>query len=86
MSAEKLSISLASSLAAAVREAAAQEGVSVSNWIADAVVAKARQRALRHALDAFAREHGALTEAEVDEIIASTRRGARVTRAGRRAS
>ena len=86
MSADKLSISLEAGLAATVREAAAREGVSVSNWIADAVVAKARQRALRDALDAFARKHGALTEDEVDEIIASARRTARVTGARRRAT
>lgn len=86
MSAEKLSISLESGLAAAVREAAMREGVSVSNWIADAVAAKTRQRALRDALDAFAREHGALTEKEMDEIVASARRRSRVTGARRRAS
>jgi transposase len=86
VSTRKLSISLDSGLAATVREAAAEEGVSVSTWIADAVTAKARQRALREALDAFARKHGALTEEEVDEIIASARREARVTGARRRAS
>jgi hypothetical protein len=47
--------------------------VSVSQWLAGAAEARARRRHLREALDAFAAEHGALTEDEIDRIIADAR-------------
>jgi hypothetical protein len=67
---EKLSVSFDPELAATIRAAAAEEGVSVSQWLAGAAEARARRRHLREALDAFAAEHGALTEDEIDRIIA----------------
>jgi hypothetical protein len=73
VSAEKLSISLDADLAATVRAAAADEGVSVSTWLAGAAEAKARQRHLREALDEFAAEHGALSHADIDRLIADAR-------------
>jgi hypothetical protein len=73
VSAEKLSISLDAGLAATVRAAAAEEGVSVSTWLARAAEAKARQRHLREALDDFAAEHGALTDADIDRLIGEAR-------------
>jgi hypothetical protein len=73
VSAEKLSISLDADLAATVRAAAAEEGVSVSTWLARAAEAKARQRHLREALDEFATEHGALTDADIDRLITEAR-------------
>lgn len=73
MPAEKLSVSFDAELAATIRAAAAEEGVSVSTWLARAAEAKARQRALRLALDSFAAEHGALTDAEIDRLIADAR-------------
>lgn len=76
--AEKLSVSFDAGLAAAVRAAASDEGVSVSAWLAGAAEAKARQRHLREALDAFAAEHGALTEAEIDRLIGEARGGSGV--------
>ena len=77
MTAEKLSISLDPRLAATVRAAAAEEGVSVSTWLARAAEAKARQRHLREALDSFAAEHGTLSEAEIDRLITAARAGSR---------
>ena len=73
MATEKLSVSFDPDLAATIRAAAADEGVSVSQWLAGAAGAKARRRHLREALDAFAAEHGALTEDEIERIIARTR-------------
>jgi hypothetical protein len=73
MSTEKLSISLDAELATAVREAAAEEGVSVSNWLSQAAEAKARRRRLRVALDEFAAENGALSDADIDRIVADAR-------------
>jgi hypothetical protein len=79
MAAEKLSISLDGQLAAAVRTAAAQEGLSISSWLAEAAISKTRQRNLGEALDAFAREHGPMSNAESDAIILQARRLSRVT-------
>lgn len=73
MSAEKLSISFNPGLAATVRAAAAEEGVSVSTWLARAAEAKARQRHLREALDSFAAEHGVLSEEDIDRLIGDAR-------------
>ena len=78
MSAEKLSISLESDLAASVRAAASEQGVSVSTWLADAAQAQIRQRRLREALDALAEEEGELDPAEIDGLIARARRSSRV--------
>jgi len=78
MSAEKLSISLDSELAARVRAAANEQGVSVSTWLADAAEAQVRQRLLREALDTLAAEIGELTEDEVDRLIAESRRNSKL--------
>ena len=80
MSAQKFSISFDGALASAVRKAAAEEGMSLSTWLAEAAEAKARQRHLRDALDEFAREHGSLDELEIEELVRSARRTALVTR------
>lgn len=79
MSAEKLSVSFDAELAATVRSAAADDGVSVSTWLADAAEAKARQRRLREALDAYAEEHGALTDADIERLIGEARTSSVVT-------
>lgn len=78
MGAEKLSISLDSDLAAAVRAAASEQGVSVSTWLADAAQAQVRQRRLREALDVLASEEGELDPAEIDRLIAAARGTSRV--------
>lgn len=82
MTSEKLSVSFDANLAATVRAAAAKEGVSVSWWLAHAAEDSARRRHLREALDAFATEHGALTDADIDRIIADARRGSTVVGPG----
>ena len=80
MSAEKLSISFDADLAGEVRTAAAEAGVSVSTWLADAATAKARQRQLRLALDDYAGEFGALDDDEVEALVAEARTRSVVTR------
>ncbi len=78
MSAEKLSISLDAELAAAVRTAASDQGVSVSTWLAHAAQAQVRQRRLREALDAVAAQDGELRPDEVDRVVAAARRTSEV--------
>lgn len=77
MSVEKLSISLEADLATSVREAATEQGVSVSMWLAEAAQAQIRQRRLREALDALAAEEGELDPTEIDRLIADARRSSR---------
>lgn len=74
MPAEKLSISMETSLLAQIRKAAAAEGVTVSMWLAEAAAAKARQRALHEALDAFAQEHGRVAPEEAARLVEGARR------------
>ncbi|MGA9312575.1 MAG: hypothetical protein WBV74_19725 [Pseudonocardiaceae bacterium] len=78
MGAEKLSISLDSDLAASVRAAANEQGVSVSTWLADAAQAQVRQRRLREALAVLASEQGELDPVEIDRLITDARRTSRV--------
>ena len=78
MGAEKLSISLDSELAAQVRAAANEQGVTVSTWLSDAARAQVRQRFLREALDALAAEIGELSDEEVERLVAESRRRSRL--------
>lgn len=79
MSAEKLSVSMESSLVKVIRGAASDAGVSLSTWLADAARAKARQQELRDALAHYADAHGQLTTEEATRIVAASRRGSVVT-------
>lgn len=78
MAAQKFSVSFDPRLAATVRAAAADDGVSVSMWLAGAAESKARRRHLREALDAFAAEHGPLSDDDIDRIVADARAGSTV--------
>jgi len=82
MSAEKFSVSFDPSLAATIRAAAAEEGVSISMWLAGAAEAKARRRHLREALDSFAAEHGKLADADIDRLVGDARAGSTVVKRG----
>lgn len=79
MPVDRFSITMDPELGKAVREAAAEEGISVSSWLAEAAMAKVRNRLLRSALDAWEAEDGPITEqeyAQADAIIAvAERRG-----------
>ncbi len=82
MAVEKLSVSFNPGLVATIRAATTEEGVSVSMWLAGAAEAKARRRHLREALDSFAAEQGALTDADVDRLIGESRAGSIVVGRG----
>ena len=79
MSAEKLSVSMDAELVKLIREAAAEEGISLSTWLADAARAKARQQGLREALAEYAKLHGAMTAEEAERIVAATRKRSVIT-------
>jgi hypothetical protein len=76
---DKLSISLDESLAQTVREAAAAEDLSVSAWLSAAAQDRIRNRLLRVALDSDDREFGALSETDVNALVAHARARAIVT-------
>lgn len=78
MGVEKLSVSFDTELAAVVREAAAERGVGVSAWLAEAAQARVRQRALRDALDAAAAEDRPLAPSDIDRLVTQARRTSRV--------
>jgi hypothetical protein len=79
MSTRKFSVSFEGSLAAAVRKAAVADGVSISSWLAQAAVEKARQRHLREALDAFAAERGGLDDTEIEALVRKARGASQTT-------
>lgn len=70
--------SLDSDLAASVRAAASEQGVTVSTWLAEAAQARVRQQRMRDALDVLASEEGELEAAEIDRLIADARRTSRM--------
>jgi hypothetical protein len=85
MTVQKLSISMESSLLKLVRDAASEEGVSLSMWLAEAARARARRRALREALADHARRHGPISVEDAERIVERARRSSSVSRARRRA-
>jgi hypothetical protein len=76
---DKLSISMEEDLARTIREAAADEGLSVSAWLAGAAQDRVRNRMLRLALDADAAEFGAMGDDEIDRLVRDARADAIVT-------
>lgn len=62
---DHLTISVDFAVARQVEEAAAEDGVSVSAWMADAARQALRIRAGLAAVAEWEREHGALTEEEM---------------------
>lgn len=62
---EKRSISLPAELAAAIDEAAAASGTSVSRWLADTAAHRLKLEAGRRGIAEWEAEHGALTEEEL---------------------
>ncbi len=68
MTVERLTVSLESELAIAVREAADADEQNVSAWLADAARRQLANRGLRDVVAAWESEHGALTP---DELAAA---------------
>ena len=60
-----MSVSLATSLSSAVREAAEESGETLSGWLADAAETKLRARALDEFLDVWENENGSISEEEI---------------------
>ena len=83
---KKLSVSFDAGLADAIRAAAAEEGVSMSTWLASAAAAKARRRYLRAALDELAKDEGVLSDDDIDRLIAEARQRSFVTKPHRGAA
>ncbi|HUY30248.1 MAG TPA: hypothetical protein VMV02_04555 [Acidimicrobiales bacterium] len=79
---DRFSVTMAPELGAAVREAAARTGASVSSWLAAAAAQKLRNELLGAALDAWEAEDGPFSDAELDAAAAAltdgedSRRGA----------
>jgi hypothetical protein len=65
MAVEKLSISMDAELAEKVRQAAEDDGLSVSAWIAKQVDREIRMRGIDRLLEEYQQEHGAFTEEEL---------------------
>ena len=70
---EKRSISLPPALASAIDEAAAEEGTSVSAWLAESAARRLRLEDWQRVLAEWETEHGALTDDERAEARAVVR-------------
>ncbi len=68
MAVKRLTVSLESELAAAVREAADADAQNVSAWLADAARRRLANRGLRDMIAAWEQEHGAFSD---DELAAA---------------
>ena len=77
---DRLSVTMAPEIGAAVRDAAAREGTSVSNWLAAAAAQRLRTELLGAALDAWENEDGPFSDDELNAAAAALsttrRRGA----------
>ena len=67
MVAERITISLDKQLAEALRQAAAEDAVNVSAWVADSLQDSLKSRGMTAVIADWEAEHGAFTEAELDE-------------------
>jgi hypothetical protein len=77
MQVDRFSITMDPELGAAVREAAAREGQSVSAWLASAAAERVRNHLLGLALDRWEQENSPLNEEELDRaarVLGITRR------------
>jgi hypothetical protein len=74
---DRLSVTMAPEVGTAVREAAAREGTSVSNWLAAAATQRLRNELLGKALDLWEAEDGPFSEEELNAaaaVLSSRRR------------
>ncbi len=65
MSVERLTVSIESELAIAVREAAEADEKNVSAWLADAARRQLANRGLRDVVAEWERDHGAFSDEEL---------------------
>jgi len=77
---DRLSVTMPPEIGAAVRDAAARQGTSVSNWLAAAAAQRLRSDLLGAALDLWEAEDGPFGDEELDAAAAALgvarRRGA----------
>jgi len=77
---DRFSVTMPPEIGAAVRDAAAREGTSVSNWLAAAAAQRLRNDLLGAALDLWEAEDGPFGDEELDAAAAALgvarRRGA----------
>jgi hypothetical protein len=77
---DRLSVTMAPEIGAAVREAAAREGASVSTWVTEAAAQRLRNDLLGRALDQWEAEDGPFSADELnaaaEALRGSRRRGA----------
>lgn len=73
MPVERLTVSLDAELAAAVREAATQDALNMSAWLADAAQRRLATRGLADVIAEWEALHGEFTSAELEQ--ARTRLG-----------
>ena len=73
MTVNKLSISLDSDLADAVRDAARRNDQNLSAWLAGAAASRLRREGLREFLDAWEDEHGHFSTEEIEQARADLR-------------
>jgi hypothetical protein len=74
MAAENLSISLDPQLAAAVRTAATEAGMSISDWLARLAATHLHHQRIRATVEAFAAPHDPLTAGEIHDLVDTARR------------
>ena len=65
MGVERITVSLDAELAAALRDAAAEDDVNVSTWVSEAVQRSLDTRGLRAVISEWEAEHGQITEEEI---------------------
>ena len=77
---DRLSVTMAPDIGTAVRDAAARQGTSVSNWLAAAAAQRLRSELLGAALDHWEAEDGPFSDEELNAAAAALgaarRRGA----------
>lgn len=74
---DRLSVTMPPEIGAAVREAAARQGTSVSTWLASAAAQRLRNELLSAALDRWEAEEGPFSDEELDAAVAALGRGGR---------
>lgn len=72
MTADRSTIRMDTELCAAVRDAAARAGLSVSAWLAEAAAERLRHELLGRVLDAWEQEAGSFSDAELDAAAAAS--------------
>lgn len=70
---DRFSVTMPPEIGAAVRDAAARQGQSVSNWLAAAAAQRLRNELLGAALDQWEAEDGAFSDDELDAAAAALR-------------